>query len=284
MNPRLAKNIGPILLLLSLSASAQDPSGGMLARDAFGGSPPAPYPSRPAEEVYPDPIGELPPGTRTGPPTKLPTGVVLRNLPRSPGVEAHGAGARAFAAEVIFGDKDAPLPDDLDQPSVILVGPDDATRQVEQQLTASDPELLDRFRVNRYDPAEEGVVELIRRLGFSAGGRGEVKCMVIGTDREVAYEGVFELVAVVRAIKRLLGMEPDNGLEWLIDLVAHWTGRDRGILREFGMDGYIGLIVAAAAGFFGRGWWQDRKDREKKQQAKDDAILEALKVNASAPK
>jgi hypothetical protein len=141
-------------------------------------------------------------------PTTRPTGVVSSKLPDRPGVTARGSNAQSFVASVFGSPGGEGEEADEERPWLVLIGPDDATRQAEERLPK---DVAPVVRVNRYEASQE----VLTRFGIKKA--GAVQALLMGPDGNVAFEGAFDLREVVDAIRKLLGLESDSPDEggWL---------------------------------------------------------------------
>lgn len=135
-------------------------------------------------------------------PGVIPTGVITSKLPRQSGYHARGEDARAWVTQAqAIARGDDPIPDRSASPWLVLIGPDDATRQAAGQL---DPELAARVNVARYEPDDPRLDR-----GLRAHYPGGTFALVLGPDRSIAWRGLVDLAEIVHHLRRLLGLEPD---------------------------------------------------------------------------
>lgn len=132
----------------------------------------------------------------------IPNGVRIESLPRSPGFNARGERARLFIEEaqaIVRGDPE--IPDRSGAPWLILIGPEEATRQAEGRIPE---ELKTRIQVTRYEPDDPRL-----ERGFRRYYQGGMTAILLAADRSVEWSGLFELAELLLRIRRLLGLEPE---------------------------------------------------------------------------
>jgi hypothetical protein len=139
----------------------------------------------------------------------LPTGVDVTRIPHDSGYYAVGPRARQWVAEaqrtVVAQRSPGPdgvdIPDRSGAPWLVLIGPDDATKQAEAQIPE---DLASRVQVARFEPTDPRLDR-----GFKRYYQGGTHALILEADRTVAWSGLVDLAEIVHHLRRLLGLEPD---------------------------------------------------------------------------
>ena len=145
------------------------------------------------------------------------TGVVTSKIPTREGYQARGPRAEAWVENqnaIARGEDDA-IPDRTGSPWLVLIGPEDATKQVASQLPE---ELASRVNVTRYQPDDPRLDRGLR--GHYTGG---TYALVLDPSRDITWQGLVDLAEILHHLRRLLGLEPDPVPPWIPSTRPRWA-------------------------------------------------------------